>query len=151
MIFLGWGSSLLAQEKIMETSAEKEVEAVINTMFQGMYEGDSAMVNSVMGADVRMETTATNKEGEAVLFQGSLERFLSAVGTPHDEIWDERVSNLKIMVDDNLAIAWMDYSFYAGDKFSHCGVNAMSLFRSPEGWKIVYLVDTRRKEACGGE
>lgn len=151
MIFLGWGTSLMAQEQSMETSAEKEVEAVINTMFKGMHEGDSAMIHSVMGADVRMETTATNKEGEPVLFQGSLERFLSAVGTPHDEIWDERVSGLKIMVDDNLATAWMDYSFYAGDKFSHCGVNAMSLFRSAEGWKIIYLIDTRRKEDCGGE
>lgn len=138
----------MAQEQEAAMTEEAKVEAVVNRMFKGMYEGDSAMVHSVMGQDVRMETTAFDKEGAPVLFQGSLERFLTAVGTPHDQIWDEKVSNLKVMVDDNLAVAWMDYSFYAGDKFSHCGVNAMSLFRSPEGWKIIYLVDTRRKENC---
>ncbi|MEL6588876.1 MAG: nuclear transport factor 2 family protein [Bacteroidota bacterium] len=144
LVLLGWGSSLNAQE--MQTE-EEAVKAVIERLFEGMYEGDSAKVSSTMGADVKMETTA-NKDGEPVLFPGSLERFLTAVGTPHEQVWDERISNLDIKIDDNLAIAWMDYSFYVGDTFSHCGVNAMSLFRTPEGWKIIYLIDTRRKEGC---
>ncbi|MEM6344565.1 MAG: nuclear transport factor 2 family protein [Bacteroidota bacterium] len=148
LMLLGWGSGLLAQESTKAITEEARVEAAVNRMFEGMYKGDSAMVHSVMGEDVRFETTTFNKEGDPVLFQGSLESFLEAVGTPHDAIWDERISNLKVMIDDNLAIAWMDYSFYVGENFSHCGVNAMSLFRSPDGWEIIYIIDTRRKENC---
>jgi hypothetical protein len=47
-----------------------------------------------------------------------------------------------------MAAIWTEYSFYLGDKFSHCGVNSFQLFKDETGWKIIYIVDTRRKEGC---
>jgi hypothetical protein len=48
-----------------------------------------------------------------------------------------------------MAMAWVPYSFFLGDTFSHCGVNAMLLVRSREGqWRIQSILDTRRKEDC---
>jgi hypothetical protein len=144
VLLAGWGRGLMAQS---QTSAEEEVKQAVETMFRGMYEGDSAMVHAVIADRVKMET-AGHKDGKSMIHEGSLGRFLEAVGTPHDEVWDERISGLKIMVDDNIATAWMNYSFYRGEEFSHCGVNAMTFFRTDDGWKIVYLIDTRRKENC---
>ncbi len=83
-----------------------------------------------------------------MLREDAIDAFVAAVGTPHDEVWDERIWNVQVRVDGNLATAWMDYAFYLGERFSHCGVNAFQLFRGPEGWRIIQIADTRRREGC---
>ena len=47
-----------------------------------------------------------------------------------------------------LASVWMDYRFYVGECFSHCGVDTFHLVRTAEGWRIVDLADARRREGC---
>jgi hypothetical protein len=46
-----------------------------------------------------------------------------------------------------MANAWTSYEFYINGKLSHKGVNSFTLFKESEdlGWKIVHLIDTRRK------
>lgn len=85
---------------------------------------------------------------EPVLRRTPAAGFLQAVGAPREEVWDERISNLQIQIDGPLASAWMDYSFYRGDAFSHCGVNTMTLLREEDGWKIFAISDTRRRTGC---
>jgi hypothetical protein len=41
-----------------------------------------------------------------------------------------------------------EYTFYVGDQMSHCGVNAFQLMKTTEGWKIIGITDTRRKDNC---
>jgi hypothetical protein len=53
-----------------------------------------------------------------------------------------------VHVDGPLAVVWTDYAFFAGQKFSHCGVDAFQLARTPAGWRIVALADTRKTEGC---
>jgi hypothetical protein len=78
----------------------------------------------------------------------SIGEFVEAVGTPHDDVWDERIWRQDVQVDGNLASAWTEYTFFLGEKMSHCGVNAFQLFRSETGWKIIQLTDTRRRIDC---
>ncbi len=47
-----------------------------------------------------------------------------------------------------MANAWTPYEFWYNGNFSHCGVNSFQLIKKDEKWKIIYLVDTRRKEGC---
>jgi len=116
-----------------------------------MREGDSSKVHRTFDDRVMMWTSYTNKEGEAVLKQDKLQGFLDAVGTPHDEIWNEKIRNTKIEIDGNLAQAWTEYGFFIGEKFSHCGVDAF-LFSNIDGqWKIITLADTRQREGCDWE
>lgn len=133
-----------------QPSPEAEVRAVVDRMFDGMRQGDSAMVRSVFHPQARLMTTAV-RDGATVMREDSIDRFVRMVGTPHDEVWDERISNVKVEVDGPLAMAWMDYAFYAGERFSHCGVNAFLFFRAAEGWKVVQIMDTRRREGCPGQ
>jgi hypothetical protein len=53
-----------------------------------------------------------------------------------------------VHVDGPLAVVWADYSFYAGSKFSHCGVDAFQLARTGTTWQIISIVDTWRKQGC---
>lgn len=67
---------------------------------------------------------------------------------PHDAVWDERIWDTQVRIDGNLASVWTKYAFYLGPQFSHCGIDHFLLFRRAEGWKIIHLADTRRREGC---
>jgi len=133
----------------MEMSvAQKEVLKVVVHLFDGMRAGDSSMVSSCFYDEVEMFTSYTNKEGEAVLKKGNVETFIEAVGSPHDEVWNEKIWDTEIRVDGNLAQVWTKYGFYLDDKFSHCGVDAIHLTKTKDGWKIFHLSDTRQRKGC---
>ena len=118
--------------------------AVIDQLFDGMRQGDSARVHRVFAAAARLHTISE----EAALEETSLSQFLEAVGTPHAEEWDERVTSYEIQQDGPLATVWTPYSFYRAGRLSHCGVNAFQLVHLRDGWKILQITDTRRKEGC---
>jgi hypothetical protein len=129
-------------------AASQEVIAVIKTLFEGMSNSDSAKVRSTFDESAHLQTVAL-RQGKPVLRSTSIEEFIKAVGAPKKERWEERVLTYEVRVDDRLATAWTPYQFYVGTTFSHCGVNAFQLWKSEQGWKILNITDTRRKEGCG--
>jgi hypothetical protein len=124
-----------------------EVRAVIDVLFDGMRAGDSSAVRTALHPKARFMTTLV-RDGVPVLHDGGVQGFVEAVGRPHDEIWDERIWNVSIHIDGLLASAWMDYAFFLGSEFSHCGVNAFQFFKAADGWKVIQITDTRRTEDC---
>lgn len=128
-------------------SAEESVKSTIQLLFDGMRAADSASVKKTFASEARL-LTVVEQEGETRLREAPLSSFLEAVGSPRDEVWDERILDYQIRVDDRMATAWTPYEFYRDDTFSHCGVNAFQFYLSSEGWKIIQITDTRRKEGC---
>ena len=134
-------------------SPEAEVRAVIDRMFDAMRRGDAAAMGTTFHPTARLQSVGVSRQtNEPVLRSDSIAAFLRVVGTPHTEVYDERISDVQIRVDGNFATAWMNYSFYTvnngTDQLSHCGVNAFQLFRGTDGWKIIQITDTRRREGC---
>jgi len=128
---------------------EDKVKNTIDLLFDGMREGDSAKTHLAFHENVRMMTCFTNQNQKPIVKEDHLIDFLNAVGTPHDIVWDEKLTSFEIKVDGYLAQVWTSYKFYTGENFSHCGVNAFQLVKSEIGdWKILHLTDTRRKENC---
>jgi len=72
--------------------------------------------------------------------------FLSIL--PQKAALDERIRFDMIKIDGALASVWTPYSFYYNNKLSHCGVNVLLLILTNSGWKIQYVIDTRRKDNC---
>ena len=124
-------------------SPEDDVRATIDRLFDGMRAGDSTVVRSVFYKDALMGRATDQGYGTS-----SPDRFIKAIGTPHDDVWDERIWDVEIRVDQRLASAWVPYAFYLGDTLHHCGVNAMQFYQTDEGWKITYLVDTNHGLHC---
>ena len=129
-------------------SPQSDVQKVIETLFNGMRAGDSGMVSKAFSTDAIMQTVAKNEAGATVVKQTELAKFLDIVGTPRDEVLDERITSYDIKVDGELASAWTPYQFYIGEKFSHCGVNSFQLVKTSGQWNIVFIIDTRRKDDC---
>lgn len=129
-------------------AGEEEVLAVVQRLFDGMRAADSSMVRSTLHPEARLVSVGEGESGP-VLRSEAIDGFVTAVGSPHEEIWDERLGDPEVRVDGRLATVWVPYAFYLGDDFSHCGVDALQLFQGPAGWKIFQIADTRRREECG--
>lgn len=136
------------QENTLTISEDAVIKKTIDQFFDGMRTGDSALVRSTLHPTIRFQTCYFNKAGISSIAQDDVNEFLVAVGTPHEDVWDERITSIDVRIDTNLAQVWTDYSFFLNDRFSHCGVNAFQLFKDQTGWKIIQITDTRRKESC---
>jgi len=140
---------LFASLKNFAQQTDKEaVKQTINTMFDAMRKGDSTMLRSTFHKSIVFEGVANKKDGTVELNIDNPNDFIKAVGTPHKEIWDEQITFNDIKIDGDLASVWTPYKFYLGKTFSHCGVDVFQLMRTATGWKIIYVVDTRRKGNC---
>jgi hypothetical protein len=145
--------STLAVPLRAQAGAEAEVRAVVDRLFDAMRRSDGAAFSTVFHPSARLQSVGVSRQtGLPVLESDSLSAFARAVSTPHPEVWDERISDVEIRVDGNFATAWMNYSFYivrdGNGQLSHCGVDAFQLFKGTDGWKVIQITDTRRRDHC---
>ena len=111
-----------------------------------MRRGDSALVRRTL-APAAVFHGFGGKPGQAPTLEiENINGFLKAVGTPHPQVWDERVAFERVLIDANLASVWAPYAFYLGGTFSHCSYDSFQLVKLADGWKIAHVVGTRRKE-----
>jgi len=127
------------------------VKAPIEKLFDGMRAGDSSMVRAAFLPEAQLQTITKDETGETVIRAQPIDGFLQVIGTPREEVLDERIWSYDIRVDGPLATVWTPYSFFLGENFSHCGVNAFQLVNTTKGWKISQIIDTRRREGCRQE
>ena len=140
---------LLTSVVFAQEDENAKVKATINTFFEGFHKGDTILVKSVMMDKMVLQTTYKTKEGNNVLVSEESSKLMSAIANrPSDQKWDERLLNYNIQVDGLMAHVWTPYEFWLNDEFSHCGVNSFQLFNDNGQWKIIYLIDTRRKQGC---
>ncbi|RNI26008.1 nuclear transport factor 2 family protein [Rufibacter latericius] len=126
----------------------KAVEAAVVRFFDGMRASDSSMARSVLAPEARLLSVSAGKDGKVMPRETPINKFVEMIAQPHPQVLDERIWDVKVNIDGDLATLWCEYAFYVGDTFSHCGVDAFQLYRSPQGWKIFSITDTRRKEGC---
>ncbi|UYZ63982.1 nuclear transport factor 2 family protein [Hymenobacter weizhouensis] len=136
----------LAQTTPAPTETEA-VQATIRAFFDGMRRADSAAVRRTLAPGAVFHTIGS-RSGQPQLRPEKPADFVKAVGTPHPQVWDERISFGPVLIDANLASVWAPYEFYLGSTFSHCGVNSFQLVKLADGWRIAHIIDTRRKEKC---
>lgn len=127
-----------------------KVKAAVDTFFEGFHKGDTTLMRTVLADKVVLQTAFKNKEGKDILRNdGDVSKLLNTIANrPAEQKWDERLLDYSIQVDGNMANAWTPYEFWFNDEFSHCGVNSFQLFKDGEQWKIIYLIDTRRRSDC---
>lgn len=136
-------------------STDKEaIETVINTLFKGMHNCDSAIVSSVFHPKAALNSIGFSEKSQQNYFTSDnrVKSFLETIAKPKTVLWNEAATSFEIKIDKQMAEAWVPYTFHLGEKFSHCGVDNFILFKENKAdvksWKIIYLVDTMRKDDC---
>ena len=126
---------------------EQAVIAVVQRTFDAMKAHDTTAFRSVFAPGARIVGTYTDREGKAAMREITIDRFAGMIGGSKDELV-ERIFDPEVRISDNLATVWTGYDFHANGEFSHCGVDAFQLARTPDGWKIVAIADTQRRDGC---
>jgi len=127
---------------------EQMVKDVIDALFDGMRANDSTVIAPLFVKGTQLSSIYRNKAGEVAKSNTEVSAFITAVGMPRDEVWNEVIWSYDIKIDAPMANAWTEYTFYRGDKMSHCGVNVFELIKIDGAWRISGLTDTRRTSGC---
>ena len=133
---------------VFSQTAEDSVRATVNSLFTGMKNADAMLLKSAFSADAILQTITRDREGKTVVRNEDVADFANSISKIKKDSADERIVFETIKIDGPLAMVWTPYHFYYNGQFSHCGVNSFQLVRLTEGWKIQYLVDTRRRTGC---
>ena len=132
-----------------QSFTDADARQVVDTFFEGFHEGDTLKMRSVLRKEVPTQTAFTTPEGEDRIVTNDIKNLLSAIANRGDEQqWEEKLLDYKVSVDGNLAHVWTPYEFYLNGTFSHCGANAFTLAKTVDGWKIIHLIDSRRRKDC---
>lgn len=134
-----------AAEQTEEQTEEQAVRAVVVRLFDGMRARDTTMMRSVFADEAQFY--GLSQDGGVDVTTPS--EFIVSIGNaPAGLLLDEVLHDVEVRIDGPLATVWTYYDFFAGDRFSHCGYDAIQLLKVGAEWKIVALSDTRRKEGC---
>ena len=136
--------NIMAQE-----SDETKVQKTIEAFFDGFHKQDSLLIKQTVSDGIIAQTIGKNKDGTTTLQTEDFSKFLKSIVSISDTVnFQEKILSFSIQVDGAMANAWTPYEFWYNDAFSHCGVNSFQLIKDGAVWKIIYLIDTRRKKGC---
>ncbi|MGB6152311.1 MAG: nuclear transport factor 2 family protein [Pricia sp.] len=132
-----------------QESEETAVQKTIESFFEGFHRQDSMRIKEVVSDDLVMRRISIDSSGTASIRKQGFADFLQAiVSIPKSTQFKEIIKSYSIQIDGPMAHAWTPYEFIRNGEFSHCGVNSFQLFKDGENWKIIYILDTGRKDGC---
>lgn len=126
-------------------SAQKhEIKKSIGTFFDGMHTADTLKIQSVTHKSLILQTISDGAKKK--FSQDDTKQFYKSIASiPKDMKIEERLLSYNIQQDGSMAHVWTPYEFYINGKLSHKGVNSFMLYKDGDTWKIIYIIDTRRK------
>lgn len=132
-----------------QDSEKDKVKATIENFFVAFHKQDTLTLKTMAKGDIKLQSIAVNREGKTILQESSYNEFIKSIASiPKDNTFEEKLLDFSIQIDGKMANAWTPYEFWYNGNFSHCGVNSFQLIKEDDEWKIIYLVDTRRREGC---
>ncbi|WP_143305746.1 nuclear transport factor 2 family protein [Chitinophaga vietnamensis] len=129
-------------------TATDSVKLAVDKLFTAMRTGDTVALYASFTPDAVMQTIVTDKDGNTAVKSSPVSDFAARIGSLPKGAADERITFDMIRIDGPLASAWTPYQFYYQGRLHHCGANSFQLLRTNTGWKIQYVIDTRRKDGC---
>lgn len=128
---------------------KQQVKNTINSFFEAFHKQDTTALKTFAKGNITMQSVHLNKEGKTIVSQNSYYDFVKGIASiPKTSTFKEKLLDFTIQTDGLMANAWVGYEFWYNGKLSHCGVNSFQLIKDNNTWKIIYLVDTRRRKGC---
>lgn len=124
---------------------EKEIQQTIETFFEAFHQRDSIKLQAVCSENLVLHSISESGNGTKFSIEKASNFYKSIATIPVIMKFEEKILSYNIQIDGAMAHVWTPYEFYVNDKLSHSGVNSFQLFQENGVWKVVYILDTRRK------
>ncbi|UCF06088.1 MAG: nuclear transport factor 2 family protein [bacterium] len=132
----------IAQEK----SDKDEILTVVQKFFDSMAARDTGMARELLLIDGQYYGVREDLDTLHIKRRAHLD-YIESLSETEDE-YNERIWNPTVMVHGRIAVVWAQYDFHINGKFTHCGVDAFTLIKTQNGWKIAGAAYTIEPEGC---
>jgi Domain of unknown function (DUF4440) len=117
--------------------------ATVQRLFDAMSAHDADAARALFTPEATLLTVRANGSTAVVPH----EKWLEHLGGSKDA-WLERMWNAKVLEHGSIAVVWAEYDFHLNGKFSHCGIDSVSLLKTTAGWKISGISFTSETSGC---
>ncbi|WP_415060789.1 nuclear transport factor 2 family protein [Flavobacterium sp.] len=124
---------------------ESEIQLTIGKFFNAFHQRDSIALKKVCSENLILHSISESEKGAKFSVEKAANFYKSIATIPLSMKFEEKILSYKVQIDGTMAHVWTPYEFYVNDKLSHSGVNSFQLYKENDGWKVVYILDTRRK------
>ncbi|WP_396160615.1 nuclear transport factor 2 family protein [Flavobacterium sp.] len=139
LLFFGLSIGVFAQE-------EKAIKQSISVFFEGLQSSDTLKIQSVCHKEMKLQSITEKNTVGGLSYQSNSDFYKSVAAIPKNLKIEERLLSYNIQIDGTMANVWTPYEFYINEKLSHIGVNSFTFLLENNIWKIVHIIDTRRKK-----
>lgn len=137
---------VLAAIASSQSSEEKEIVAAAQKVFDGMAAKDAAAIRAMMLPEARLFAVRDDRPPATTAADAFAGQIANAAGT----LLERFTETPHIMIRGRMAQVWSEYEFLRDGKFSHCGVDTFTLFKTADGWKIATISYTAETTGCKG-
>lgn len=137
--------TILFLVSFISNAQKQEVQKAIETFFEAFHAKDTLKLKSICSDKLILQSISESPNGAKLSDETSAAFYKSIASIPNEMKFQEKLLSFSIQIDGTMANAWTPYEFYINGKLNHKGVNAFTLFKENEIWKIIYIIDTRRK------
>ena len=137
---------LASQTPAAPAADRDEIVAVVQRFFDAIAKRDPMLARQAMTPDGQL-ISVSEQDGKAVIRTRTTQQFADSLaggaGTSLERMW-----NPEIKVSGAIGTLWTRYDFHRNGAFSHCGVDAFHLVKTPEGWRITSAMYTVERANC---
>lgn len=126
-----------------QTAPEKAVIDAVQKLFNAMEAKDAATIRTAMLPGAQLVSIRPDGKATVTL----VEKFAETIGAAKDSLV-EKMWDPKVLLEGKIATLWAPYDFHRGGKFTHCGIDAVSLLKVDGEWKIASITYTVIQEGC---
>ena len=130
-------------------SEEAQVMAPVNMLFDGLAKRDGAIVLASVRPDGGATVGVERADGTRTIRHLSWAEFAAGL-KPGPEKYEERLTDIAVEIDGDIAMVWSPYTFFVDGKPQHCGVDHFDLVREAGSWKIQNVTWSQRTTGCAG-
>ena len=138
----------LAESAASQTAAvnddRRQALAVPVKLFTAMRSKDAAAIRALFMPEGQLVAIDKPRDGEGISKTRVLtaEAFAKLIAEAKASEFIETMAQPEVRLFGDMALVFGRYTFYVGDKFSHCGTNSFNLVRTTDGWKIANAAST---------
>lgn len=129
-----------------EATDKKAVISMVNQFFEALEKKDTALYGSLVMRNAQIWVSRKLNDS----LQTPMRSFAEDIQKlpQYKETLLERALSYLVTIHNNIAVAWVPYSFHLGQKLTHCGIDVFTLLKTTAGWKIVSTVYTVEPDGC---
>jgi hypothetical protein len=129
-----------------QSTDEKDAIAAVQKLFDAMAAHDATALRATLLPEARLYSVRDQRPPAAT----AGEDFVTQIAALKIPILERFTAPPAVSIRTRMAQVWGEYEFLRDGKFTHCGVDTVTLFKTPEGWKIAALSYTAETTGCKG-